>query len=164
MEPGQVRELFDYDPETGLLRWRVSRSRWRAGDVVGTPHSKHRYMCIRFEGKEYANHRLAFAWMMGRWPEPMVDHKNQDKLDNRWCNLREATASQNSQNRKVASTNKLGFKGVIAKERYGVVKYEAVIRLDNGRRKHLGRFNTPQEAHQAYVMAAEAHHGEFAKG
>jgi hypothetical protein len=99
--------------------------------------------------------------MEGRWPEPETDHDNRDGLDNRWKNLREATKSQNAANRKVATTNKSGLKGVIAKTRYGVTKYEALIRLD-GKRKHLGRFSTPQEAHAAYVAAAEVYHGKFA--
>jgi hypothetical protein len=60
-------------------------------------------------------------------------------------------------------TNKTGFKGVVMVERYGVTKPEARIRID-GKQKHLGRFNTPQEAHQAYVEAAEAYHAQFARG
>jgi hypothetical protein len=161
MDADLVRALLDYDPETGLFRWRQNISRHRAGAVAGSQSTKG-YMEVRYKGKFYLAHRLAFLWMTGRWPNPMVDHINGDGADNRWCNLREASATQNAANRKLAVTNKLGMKGVIAKERGGVVKYEALIKID-GKQKHLGRFNTPQEAHAAYIKAAEQVHGDFAK-
>jgi hypothetical protein len=158
----KVKELFDYDPETGILRWRVSIGSRGKGSVAGTPSSDGRYLAVRYKGKYYQVSRLAFLWMIGRWPEPEADHQNLDKLDNRWCNLREATKSQNAANRAALHTNKVGFKGVIRVTRYGVTKYEARIRV-NGRQQHLGRFDTAQEAHQAYVIAAEAAHGNFAR-
>lgn len=162
MDAAQVRELFDYDPETGLLRWRIAISSHKPGEVAGRSKA-HRYIEIRFEGRWYTGHRLAFAWMEGRWPDPEVDHKNGDKLDNRWSNLREATKSQQAANRKLACTNKVGLKGVIRVTRYGVTKFEARLRID-GKQHHLGRFETAQEAHAAYVVAAEKYHGQFARG
>jgi hypothetical protein len=163
MDAEKVRELFDYDPEMGILRWRNNRSCHLAGSVAGSIRNDKRYIEVRYNGKFYMAHRLVFLWMTGRYPTNVVDHINRDGLDNRWCNLREATHTQNVANQKLRITNKLGLKGVIAKERYGIVKYEACIRVA-GKRKHLGRFNTAQEAHQAYIRAAEEAHGEFAKG
>lgn len=162
MEADQVRELFDYDETTGILRWRISIGPCRIGSVAGTPHSNGRYLYVRYKGKEYANHRLAFAWMEGRWPDPEVDHWDTDGFNNRWKNLREATKAQNAQNRKVRVNNKVGLKGVIVVERFGIEKFEARIRID-GKQKHLGRFETAQEAHAAYVTAAEAYHKQFAR-
>jgi len=160
----KVRALFDYDPTTGILRWRQAVSCHQAGDVAGSrkrrPHTS--YIEIRYGGRFYMAHRLVFLWMTGRWPNPQVDHINRDGFDNRWCNLREASASQNAANRKVSSLNKLKLKGVIRVTRFGVTKYEARIRVD-GKQHHLGRYGSAQEAHAAYIRAAEQKFGEFAR-
>ena len=163
MDAELVRDLFNYDPETGLLRWRKAVSRHAAGAVAGTVRGDKRYIEVRCAGKYYGAHRLAFLWMTGRWPNPEIDHINQDGTDNRWSNLREATKAQNAANRRVAKTSQTGLKGVIRVTRDGITKFEARIRL-NGKQKHLGRYETGQEAHQAYVRAAEQAHGAFARG
>lgn len=164
MDAEKVKELFEYDPETGVFRWRINISCHRRGSIAGTLSllGKRRYLVIRYEGKEYRAHRLAFLWMVGRWPEAEVDHANGVGVDNRWVNLREATKSQNAANRGAMRTNKIGLKGVIRVIRFGVAKYEARIRV-SGKQRHLGRFNTAYEAHQAYIVAAERTHGEFAR-
>ena len=161
MDAQLVRKLFDYDPETGLLRWRVNISKHAAGAVAGSRSSRG-YISIRYEGRHYLAHRLAFLWMEGRWPEPQIDHRNKNVVDNRWGNLREATASQNAANKHVLPMNKVGMKGVVLIERYGVSKFEAKIRVA-GRQIYLGRFETAQEAHAAYCNAAEKHFGAFAR-
>jgi len=56
--------------------------------------------------------------MTRKWPAYAVDHRNLDKGDNRWDNLREATRSQNMANTSLPSTNTSGFKGVIWSKRY----------------------------------------------
>ena len=165
MEASQVREIFDYDPLTGVLRWKIQVSRWEIGSVAGRQVEKDtgkRYVEVRYDGKWYLAHRLAFAIMEGRWPDPEVDHENRNGFDNRWLNLREATKAQNAQNRKMPITNKVGMKGVIRVTRFGVTKFEARIRV-SGKQKHLGRFDTAQEAHAAYCNAAEKHFGDFAR-
>lgn len=89
----------------------------------------------------------------------MVDHINQNTLDNRRSNLRICTRSENTRNRKTPSTNKSGLKGA---QRQGN-RWLAAIRVD-GQRLLLGRFSTPEEAHEAYCKAAVMHFGEFARG
>ncbi len=97
-------------------------------------------------------------YMIGYVPG-LVDHDNQNKLDNAWSNLREGTKSQNSGNSKIPSTNKSGFKGVsLCRMTY---RWRASIRI-NGKEKNLGRYDTPEEASAAYEEAAIAHFGEFA--
>ena len=86
-----------------------------------------------------------------------VDHKNHDTLDNRRSNLRVATSSQNRANTVRRTDNKSGFKGVSPFQG----KWRATIR-ENGKHKHLGRFSTTEEAHQAYCAAATRIYGEFA--
>ena len=88
--------------------------------------------------------------------ELQTDHINGNKLDNRCSNLRLATARQNSQNRKLRSDNSTGFKGVY--NRWG--KYRAAIRI-NGKLKHLGIFDTPEEASEEYQRIAVNLHGAF---
>ena len=161
MDAQLVRELFAYDPETGLLRWRVNISKHKAGAVAGTRSSRG-YLSVRYKGRHYLAHRLAFLWMEGRWPEPQIDHRNKNMADNRWGNLREATASQNAANKSMLPANKEGAKGVVKVTRFGVAKFEARIRVD-GKQLHLGRFDTRQEAHAAYCNAAEKHFGVFAR-
>lgn len=163
MDAELARELFDYDPKTGIIRWKINISRHKKGDVAGSVMSNGRYLTIRYKYKYYMLHRVAFLIMEGRWPEPEVDHSNLDTFDNRWCNLRESTKSQNAANRNVRVNNKIGLKGVVKVIRYGVAKFEARIRID-GKQMHLGRFSTAQEAHQAYVIAAEKYHKQFARG
>lgn len=87
-----------------------------------------------------------------------VDHINGDGLDNRRCNLREATRQQNLANRRAHRNNKTGIKGVW---RHGL-KWRASIQVD-GKTRHLGGFDTPEDAGRAYEAAARALHGDFAR-
>jgi hypothetical protein len=96
-------------------------------------------------------------WLM----EPgvlLVDHVNGDGLDCRRENLRLATRSQNGYNRGVPRTNTSGFKGVTWA--HDMKQWKAQIGVN---RKHinLGFFDSPEDAHAAYLRAAEQHHGEF---
>lgn len=92
-----------------------------------------------------------------------VDHINNDTLDNRRCNLRVCTMSQNNKNYPKPCTNTLGYKGVhFAKRNYYLSKpWYAMIRV-NSKHVYLGYYKTAEEAHEAYCMAALKYHGEFA--
>ncbi len=87
----------------------------------------------------------------------MPDHRNHDTLDNRRQNLRPATMEQNNQNRRIQKAKQVHFKGVVASQN----KWRARIRA-NGKIFNLGTFPTPEDAHMAYVTAAQRLHGEFA--
>jgi len=159
MDAERLRELFDYDPETGVFRNRVYRGgRCRVGDVTGTviPGG---YKNIRIARKTYRAARLAWLWMTGEWPEHEIDHIDRDPGNNRWSNLRQATRSQNVQNKRVNKNNAAGLKGVFLDKRRG--HWFSSIMLD-GKVTNLGRFPTPEEAHAAYMQAAARLFGQFA--
>ena len=90
----------------------------------------------------------------------LVDHKNGDTLNNRRSNLRLADKRKNAINAKKRRDNKSGFKGVC----WSVPgnRWRAYGKKD-GKQVHLGYFDTPQEAHQAYRKFAEVEYGEFAR-
>ncbi len=89
-----------------------------------------------------------------------VDHISGDGLDCRRDNMRLATRAQNVHNSRRSRANTSGFKGV--SWHVGGQKWQAMI-WGRGKNKHLGHFTTPEEAHQAYVEAAERLWGDFAR-
>jgi hypothetical protein len=154
----RLREVLHYDTETGNFVWLVSTSnRVRVGAVAGNA-SGHEYHRIRVDGGLYYAHRLAVFYQTGQWPKNKVDHKSINKRDNAWDNLREATNQDNSANVPVSKNNSVGLKGV---SRDGK-RYRAHITI-KGKYNHLGNFATPEEAHAAYLIAANDNFGEFAR-
>jgi len=155
----RLRELLDYDPETGIFTWRAFGQGYRHHGTAGHVHEKTGYRYIKLDQKNYPAHALAFLWMTGERP-PEVDHINLNRDDNRWSNLRAASRTQNTQNSRGWKQRKMPYKGIRLDKRDGY--YYAQIRI-NGRSMTLpGRFDTPEEAHAAYVEAAKKHFGEFA--
>lgn len=116
----RLMELLYYNPETGEFVWVKSTARWagkRAGhDIVRG------YRQIKIDGKQYLEHRLAWLYMTGEWPEHCVDHIDGNTPNNRWDNLRKATISQNCGNSKMATTNTSGHKNVFWEGRSWKVK------------------------------------------
>lgn len=149
-----VFKYLEYDPETGLFH-RIRRSISAEKVIAGAP-THEGYVRIYVDGRSYMAHRLAWFFMTGEWPGNLIDHKNLVKSDNRWCNLREATRAQNSQNSR-PQPGKL--RGVTALK-WG--RYQAQIKT-NSKYLYLGSFDTPEQAHAAYCAAAEKYFGEFAR-
>lgn len=163
-----IRQRLDYDPETGVFTWRVKEVRCKqdrgfnttkAGRRAGTTDPSRGYRFITIRPIHYYEHRLAWAYVCGEWPD-LVDHINGDCGDNRIANLRAASVSQNGFNRGAARTNKVGLKGVSQCPMTG--RWLAKI-CSYGDRRFLGRYDSPAEAHQAYASAAAKLHGEFAR-
>lgn len=118
----KVLELFDYCPNTGLFTQKTRRSGPSVpiGGIVGYK-TMQGYLGVNIDGKSYLLRRLAFLCMEGKFPE-YVDHIDTDRTNNKWSNLRPATASQNGYNKIVRSGTKLGIKGLTYMEatfRYG---------------------------------------------
>lgn len=98
--------------------------------------------------------------MYGEWPEHGVDHIDNDSLNNRIANLRQANRSQNGMNRGPQANSKSGLKGVCWHKK--TKSWIATIKA-NGRLMHLGSYATTKEAQAAYAAAAEKYHGAFAR-
>jgi hypothetical protein len=97
----------------------------------------------------------------GEWPPLQLDHVNGNPVDNRFANLRLASASQNSANARRPVTNTSGFKGVHLNPT-STQKWRAKITV-NKVQVYLGYFDTKEEAGAAYMRAAQEHFGEFAR-
>jgi hypothetical protein len=108
----KLKNLFEYDPETGSFIRKESVSNTHQGMVAGHTNKITGYCKISIENEKHYAHRLAFLYMTGKMPEHSVDHINGNPSDNRWTNLREATHRQNLQNQKKRNTNSSGYTGV----------------------------------------------------
>ncbi len=152
----RLRHLMHYDPQTGIFTNRITRgARAQKGGVSGSP-DKDGYLQAKIDLKTCKLHRLAFLYVTGEWPECLVDHRDGVKSNNVWRNLRHATVSLNTQNmRHARSDSQTGLLGSSYDTKSG--KYLAQILID-GKKKNLGRFDTAEQAHEAYVKAKRIHH------
>jgi hypothetical protein len=162
MITGTTLSLFyDYNPITGNFTHKTYRGPRSGGpgSIAGTKMSTG-YISIKLpNGPSVLAHRLAWLWMTGEWPKEEIDHKNRDRLDNRWENLREATRSQQAQNGSKRSTNNSGVVGVSFDKSRG--KWVARLTL-NGVFIYQKRFGTFEEACVARKSAEERFFGEYA--
>jgi hypothetical protein len=151
-------EILEYNPGTGEFFWKVNRTAGvYAGDVAGSIY-KNGYRYIQIDGLDYRAGRLAWFFVTGEDPLDFVDHRNGDRDDNRFENLRLANNSQNQANA-TWSTNTSGFKGVAWQP--SRKKWIAMITVD-GVAKNLGRYTSIVDAAKAYRQAAIDAWGEFA--
>ena len=140
---------WDYEADTGVLR--------RAGEPRG--YRKLGYLWVRFGPKVVAVHRVAWLLVHGVWPERHIDHVSGDGEDNRLCNLRAATPPQNMANIGPMRNNTSGFKGV--SRHHG--RWRATCRVGPGGAKHLGYFDSREDAAAAYDVYLREHKGSFAR-
>jgi hypothetical protein len=154
----ELRERLDYDPETGVFTRRISTNfKYKIGDVAGHYNSDG-YRCIQIQNREYRAHRLAWLYVHGVWPLAQIDHINGTRDDNRIANLREATRSENGMNKKNHRNKRCALKGVDI--HYG--RFRARISVQR-KTIFLGCYDTEEEAHAAYMAAAEKEFGAFAR-
>lgn len=166
-----VRTLFEYDAMTGDLIWKrrtedgfiASKGRsvswicnkWNAtwaGKVAGNKTEKG-YIRIRINGKKYSAARVIWLIINGVWPENQIDHKDGKRARNVAENLRDATPSQNAENRRIRKTNRYGHPGISRQKN----RWRAEL-CSKGQRFYLGMFVSKEAAINAYVEAKSIHH------
>lgn len=164
-----LRELYDYDPLTGIFRWKIDPrgGKRRAGETAGTLR-KNGYIFIGVDGLgQFAAHRL--AWIYAYGPTiggAEIDHIDGNPGNNALSNLRLATSTEQKHNKKVQSNNRSGLKGAYYHACRRGMKWRSQIKIDeNGIKRliFLGYFHTAEEAHAAYARAALQYFGEFAR-
>jgi hypothetical protein len=161
-----ARERLEYH-EDGYLIWKYCASKpgnWNsryAGKRVDSGKTIKGYTYIAIDYVTYKISRVIYIHVHGVLDDnDIVDHIDGNRDNNRIENLRIATASQNSMNKKRTTLNSSGYKGVGKLRRSN--KWVAQI-CKNGKNHHLGCFETAEEAYQAYCKAANSMHGEFAR-
>lgn len=146
----RARELFSYDPLTGLVTWKVSPSNNVPGGTRAGSDNGNGYLRVRVDDKLCYVHRLAWLLQAGEWPDT-VDHINGIRSDNRWVNLRSVPKAVNNQNQRPrgrdlpmgVQANGSGFTSKLT---------------SGGVQKYLGYFGDPEQAHQAYLKAKRELH------
>lgn len=165
--PELLRKLLRYEPETGKLYWRERTPDMFVGRLARPEHSCKRWNTINAKreagsslpegyrqisvfGTNFLSHRIVWALYYGKDPEEHIDHINGNRTDNRISNLRVASPQENSKNQRKGVRNTSGVLGVNWSERLG--KWRAEISV-KGKNKHLGLFDTLEEA---YAVRKEA--------
>lgn len=154
----QLRKLLRYDPKTGLFTWLVANRNCVVGAVAGHYNPANGYVRVSLKKRSYYAQVLAWFYMTGYWPACEVDHKDLNKRNNIWANLREATRAQNNQNASKRAHNRSGYKGVVTKNGVSLATITVARKTI-----HLGTFSSLESAARAYDAAAKKHFGEFAR-
>lgn len=153
----ELIRVLAYNADSGLLYWTVNTAHnVKAGEEAGHKR-KDGYIIVRFKGRAYLAHRLAWLLATGKWSKKALDHMNGNRGDNRLINLRQVSLSENQQNQRRAHRNsRSGFLGVVlACSKRNPWKAQIVV---DGEQQYLGCFASAETAHQAYVAAKRKFH------
>ena len=148
-----LREWLAYDLETGkftVKKLRPSQNRNKIGDEVGVIVDG-RFQ-IKTGGIKYSRSRLAWFFAYGAMPDGVIEHINGDLLDDRLCNLREASRNDVSRKIEINKRNSTGYPGVSFHKKSG--KFSAQVRM-NGNNYYLGLYDDPKEASVARQMSRD---------
>lgn len=150
-----LRSRFHYCPETGVFTRLVNagkKASCRAGTVAGFITQGTGYAALSIDNRHYLAHRLAWLYMTGSWPTAQVDHRDRDRTNTRWANLRAATNKQNCENSSLRADNTSGIRGV----HFWAARGRWVARINHhGKPVFLGYHDTLEAAASAR-RAAEA--------
>ena len=162
----ELKELVNYDLDTGLFTWRFGRVGAKKGATCGSKNKVKGYIEVMLMRKSYLLHRLAFLYIKGFMPVDEIDHINHIKDDNRWCNLRDVKHLDNQKNRSIFKNNKSGITGVSWCKK--TEKWYASIQV-NRKSLNLGYYDDLDEAIKAREDANKKYgfhinHGKPLKG
>lgn len=149
-----LERKFSYDRATGRLIRKFNLKEKEAGFINGG------YLRVSLNYKVYVAHRVIWKMVTGDDPVGYIDHIDGDKLNNSWSNLRDVTHEQNMWNAKLFHNNTSGYRGVSFIRSHG--RWRAAISV-NGKKKHLGYFESAELAHAAFVDASQVGRDEFAR-
>lgn len=155
----ELKRKLHYDPLTGVFTWLVRPAKWLDAGANAGSIQKNGYVSISIDNKKYYAHRLAWLYMTGSWPKGKIDHKDTDKSNCAWSNLREATPTQNNCNTNLRSDNTSGHKGV--SWRKDKQRWCAEVKL-NGKRVHCSYHHNINDAISAADNARDVFHKDFA--
>lgn len=156
----ELKQLLNYDPATGIFTWKNNLPNGILSGTIAGCDDGYGYIVLTIKGRVYRAHRLAFLYMEGLFPSELVDHKNNNRSDNRFSNLRKATHSQNGINKNIMKNNTSGFKGVSFCKSSN--KWRARCNA-NGKRNFLGYYDTAELANNAYINYSKENHKTFHK-
>lgn len=146
---------FEIDRYGNMVRLGAPpRGVWR----VGTLDLDTGYVKLKAQGRLYYLHRLVWLLKTGDYPTCDIDHKDLDKTNNNFNNLRLASRSENKLNVRATKSSKSGVRGVY---KYHNGKYVARMKDRTGVLKHIGYFFSLEEAAAAADAFAKLEHGEF---
>lgn len=151
----RLRELLNYIPEEGVFMWKVAVSkRVKVGIRAGWNDGKG-YRKIQVDGKSYREHQLAWLYITGRWPICEIDHKDGNRDNNKFSNLREAMRLENRQNLSGKARSRSGIIGCSWHKK--TRKWQAYIQA-GGKWHALGYFDNREDAGAAYLKAKQELH------
>lgn len=152
---------LSYDSETGIftrMPYADSKGRRYKGGPARPLNKGNGYFRIALMGGQFNYARLVWYYVHGKWPDGEIDHINRNPADNRIANLRIASHHENMQARVEYRTPKSGYRGV---HKVMSGRYQAQISV-GGKKRHLGIFDTKDEAYAAWCAAALVLRGQFA--
>ena len=155
----RLKELFDYNPETGKFIRKVSKGNTAIGDEGGSENGEG-YLQIMIDGRVYQAHRLVFLWETGLFPKSLVDHKDGNGSNNRRDNLRVASRSNNCLNSKRSASNTSGAKGVSFHKQTQKYRVQVTIK---GKQQYFGGYDNLELADLVATEARNKYHGDFAR-
>lgn len=138
----RLLELVRYNRKEGTLTWTEQASQKVRGKQVGSLDEAG-YVVTTIDSEPVKVHQLIWFIEYGVWPTTMLDHKDRDKQNNRWQNLRESNSLQNALNTDIRRDNTSGVKGVTWNRRAN--KWQAQINR-SGKCYYLGVFESLEEA------------------
>jgi hypothetical protein len=156
-------QFLDYNSQTGVFRWKPRPDNpcfntQFADQIAGTINpKKYRIICIK--GVSLRASRIAYKMMTGDDPPDQMDHRDRNRDNNRWKNLRPATNQENRRNQKIRADNQSHATGVYWNTAQKVWR----ARIDeDGKRRHLGSFKLLADAVVARRQAEQEMFGAFA--